>query len=57
MTVFGESAGAGMVANLMTIPSAKGLFVRALGELSPAGGEKSEWKQSGAHRLVSLTAS
>src|SRR5579864_1178612 len=26
VTIFGESAGAGMVANLMTIPSAKGLF-------------------------------
>jgi para-nitrobenzyl esterase len=34
VTIFGESAGAGMVANLMTIPSAKGLFVRALGESS-----------------------
>lgn len=34
VTIFGESAGAGMVANLMTIPSAKGLFVHALGESS-----------------------
>jgi para-nitrobenzyl esterase len=34
VTIFGESAGAGMVANLMTMPSAKGLFVRALGESS-----------------------
>jgi para-nitrobenzyl esterase len=34
VTIFGESAGAGMVANLMTIPSAKGLFARALGESS-----------------------
>ena len=34
VTIFGESAGAGMVANLMTIPSAKGLFVRAIGESS-----------------------
>jgi para-nitrobenzyl esterase len=34
VTIFGESAGAGMVANLMTIPSAKGLFERALGESS-----------------------
>ena len=34
VTIFGESAGAGMVANLMTIPSAKGLFVRAMGESS-----------------------
>ncbi len=34
VTILGESAGAGMVANLMTIPSAKGLFVRAIGESS-----------------------
>ena len=34
VTIFGESAGAGMVSNLMTIPSAKGLFVRAIGESS-----------------------
>lgn len=34
VTIFGESAGAGMVANLMTIPTAKGLFVRAIGESS-----------------------
>jgi para-nitrobenzyl esterase len=34
VTIFGESAGAGMVANLMTIPQAKGLFVRAIGESS-----------------------
>jgi para-nitrobenzyl esterase len=34
VTILGESAGAGMVANLMTIPSAKGLFVRAMGESS-----------------------
>jgi para-nitrobenzyl esterase len=34
VTIFGESAGAGMVANLMTIPSAKGLFVHAIGESS-----------------------
>ena len=34
VTIFGESAGAGMVANLMTIPSARGLFVHALGESS-----------------------
>ena len=27
VTIFGESAGAGMVANLMAMPSAKGLFV------------------------------
>ena len=34
VTIFGESAGAGMVANLMTIPAAKGLFVRAIGQSS-----------------------
>ena len=34
VTIFGESAGAGMVANLMTTPQAKGLFERALGESS-----------------------
>lgn len=34
VTIFGESAGAGMVANLLAIPQAKGLFVRAMGESS-----------------------
>ena len=34
VTIFGESAGAGMVANLMTIADAKGLFERAIGESS-----------------------
>lgn len=34
VTIFGESAGAGMVANLMTVPEAKGLFARAIGESS-----------------------
>jgi para-nitrobenzyl esterase len=34
VTIFGESAGSGMVANLMTIPQAKGLFERAIGESS-----------------------
>jgi len=34
VTIFGESAGAGMVANLLTIPQAKGLFERAIGESS-----------------------
>src|SRR5580658_8794786 len=34
VTIFGESAGAGMVANLMTVPQAKGLFERAIGESS-----------------------
>ena len=34
VTIFGESAGAGIVANLMTVPQAKGLFERAIGESS-----------------------
>lgn len=34
VTMFGESAGSGMVANLMATPSAKGLFERAIGESS-----------------------
>src|SRR5580704_10678658 len=34
VTIFGESAGAGAVANLMTVPQAKGLFERAIGESS-----------------------
>ncbi len=34
VTILGESAGAGMVANLMAMPTAKGLFERAVGESS-----------------------
>jgi para-nitrobenzyl esterase len=34
VTIFGESAGAGLVANLMVSPQAKGLFQRAIGESS-----------------------
>lgn len=34
VTIFGESAGAGMVANLMAMPQTKGLFERAIGESS-----------------------
>jgi para-nitrobenzyl esterase len=34
VTIFGESAGAGIVANLMTVPQATGLFERAIGESS-----------------------
>jgi len=34
VTIMGESAGAGLVANLMTVPQAKGLFERAIGESS-----------------------
>ncbi len=34
VTIFGESAGAGAVANLMVVPQAKGLFERAIGDSS-----------------------
>jgi len=36
ITVFGESAGAGIVTTLLTMPAAKGLFHRAIAESSPA---------------------
>ena len=36
VTVFGESAGAGIVTTLLTMPVAKGLFHRAIAESSPA---------------------
>ena len=37
VTIFGESAGSGMVADLMASPQAKGLFHRAIGESSAWG--------------------
>jgi len=37
VTIFGESAGSGMVAHLMASPQAKGLFERAIGESSAWG--------------------
>lgn len=37
VTIFGESAGSGMVAHLMASPRAKGLFARAIGESSAWG--------------------
>lgn len=36
VTLFGESAGGGLVTTLMTMPSSKGLFARAIAESSPA---------------------
>jgi para-nitrobenzyl esterase len=47
VTIFGESAGAGMVANLMASPQAKGLFERALGE-------SSGWSTSSVSKLKTL---
>jgi para-nitrobenzyl esterase len=35
VTLFGESAGANAVTTLMTVPSARGLFARAIAESSP----------------------
>ncbi len=36
VTLFGESSGANAVTTLMTVPSARGLFVRAIAQSSPA---------------------
>ncbi|MGP3536152.1 carboxylesterase/lipase family protein [Microbacterium sp. RD1] len=36
VTIFGESAGGGIVTTLLTVPAARGLFVRAIAESSPA---------------------
>ncbi|GFG67155.1 carboxylic ester hydrolase [Mycobacterium kubicae] len=36
VTVFGESAGAGLVTTLLACPAAEGLFVRAIAQSSPA---------------------
>lgn len=36
VTVFGESAGGGLVTTLLATPSAKGLFARAIAQSSPA---------------------
>jgi len=38
VTLFGESAGANSVTTLMTVPSARGLFSRAIAQSSPANG-------------------
>ncbi|MCU1579751.1 MAG: carboxylesterase [Rhodoglobus sp.] len=48
VTLFGESAGANAVTTLMTVPSARGLFARAIAESSPPNaiyptGLTSEW--------------
>ena len=47
VTIFGESAGAGLVANLMVSPQAKGLFHRAIGE-------SSSWTTATIGRLSTL---
>ena len=47
VTIFGESAGAGLVANLMVSPQAKGLFHRAIGE-------SSAWSTASVNKLSTL---
>lgn len=47
VTIMGESAGAGLVANLMVSPQAKGLFHRAIGE-------SSSWTTATIGRLSTL---
>jgi para-nitrobenzyl esterase len=47
VTIFGESAGAGLVANLMATPQAKGLFHRAIGE-------SSSWTTASINKLNTL---
>jgi para-nitrobenzyl esterase len=49
VTIFGESAGSGMVANLMASPRAKGLFERAIGE-------SSSWDTFNIAPMVTLAA-
>jgi para-nitrobenzyl esterase len=49
VTLFGESAGAGIVTTLMTSPAARGLFHRAIAESSPA---TSVYGQDRAERVV-----
>jgi para-nitrobenzyl esterase len=47
VTIFGESAGAGAIANLMAVPQAKGLFQRAIGE-------SSSWTTANISKLPTL---
>ncbi len=47
VTIFGESAGAGLIANLMVTPQAKGLFHRV-------SGESSAWNTVSVGRLETL---
>ena len=49
VTIFGESAGGGMVANLMVSPQAKGLFHRAMAE-------SSAWNTLSIGRLPTLAS-
>jgi para-nitrobenzyl esterase len=58
VTVFGESAGAIDIANLMTSPMAKGLFQKAIGESSGWGNPKklAEAEQDGVKFAAALGA-
>lgn len=55
VTLFGESAGGGAVTTLLTVPSARGLFHRAIAESSPATSVyNSERAATVAHRFLDL---
>jgi len=71
VTIFGESAGSFAVSTLMAVPSAQGLFHRAIGEsggalnsgalpmnsLAIAGSEDAAWaKEAGANTIAELRA-
>ncbi|MDP7705644.1 carboxylesterase/lipase family protein [Mycobacterium sp. TY815] len=49
VTVFGESAGAGLVTTLLASPAAEGLFVRAIAQSSPA---TSVYDRERGHRVA-----
>lgn len=51
VTVFGESAGGGLVTTLLAVPSARGLFARAIAQSSPA---TSVYSSERAHRYGAL---
>lgn len=51
VTLFGESAGAGIVTTLLTAPAAAGLFAKAIAQSSPA---TSVYDRSRAHTVAQL---
>lgn len=51
VTLFGESAGGGMVTTLLTVPAASGLFTRAIAQSSPA---TSVYSTERADRVVGM---
>lgn len=51
VTLFGESAGAGIITTLLTAPAAEGLFARAIAQSSPA---TSVYDSARAHTVAEL---